>query len=348
MDVLERRIASGEYMLKNLPGERKIAEEVGVSYMTARKAVLKLIEKEVLTREANGSLIVHPKLQQSNGTCQVALLTPAYPSTHLMRCRLEIARAIGAHDIQFRAVEYTHWDDSIVHQAIENSDGVIVIPLSEPIPARTLRTFTEPGKKVVFYDADMTDHRIPSVRLYAREHIWQVFEHLWALGHRRVDCLNTQGRNDEIERRIDHWRSWLDERGGTGGLWDDPARPYEDPIERAHRHTLSMLHASRFPATAIVCTTQPAALGAIRAAHDLGIRVSEDLSVCTINNEPTGRYFCPSLTGLEMPDTEELLEQCIEWFADPGNEWIGDLRIVPDRPRLFVGESTGPVRAERG
>ena len=39
MSVIERRIRQGDYLLNPIPGERKIAEETGVSHMTARKAV---------------------------------------------------------------------------------------------------------------------------------------------------------------------------------------------------------------------------------------------------------------------------------------------------------------------
>ena len=39
MSVIERRIRQGDYVLSPIPGERKIAEETGVSHMTARKAV---------------------------------------------------------------------------------------------------------------------------------------------------------------------------------------------------------------------------------------------------------------------------------------------------------------------
>lgn len=62
IEVIEQRIARGDYLLKNIPGERKLAQEVGVSYMTARKAVLHLIERQVLTRRPNGTLDVHPRL----------------------------------------------------------------------------------------------------------------------------------------------------------------------------------------------------------------------------------------------------------------------------------------------
>ena len=43
--VLERRIRRGDYLLRPLPGERRIAEETGVSHMTARKAVRALLDR---------------------------------------------------------------------------------------------------------------------------------------------------------------------------------------------------------------------------------------------------------------------------------------------------------------
>ena len=91
----------------------------------------------------------------------------------------------------------------------------------------------------------------------------------------------------------------------------------------------------------LVCTTQPAAISAIRACHEAGLIVGKDISICTINNEPTGRYFCPSLTGLEMPDLRAILEQCFKWFSRPGQPWQGGLTLVPRQPHFFAGESTG-------
>jgi DNA-binding LacI/PurR family transcriptional regulator len=345
MDVLERRIASGEYMLKDLPGERTIADEVGVSYMTARKAVLQLIERGVLTRRPNGSLVVHPKVEKTLASARVALLIPAYPSVHLMRCRLELSKAMDERGIQHRTVEYLHWDDSAVSQALDGADGLVVIPMTEPMPARTLRAFTAESAKVVIFDGDMTEHGLPSVRLFAQEHIGTLFEHLWALGHRRIDCLSTQGHNDEIGRRIDNWRSWLSARGGTGELWEDPVAAHADPVASAHRLMHEVLRDRPADLQAMVCTTQPAAVGAMRACCDEGLRIGHDISICTVNNEPTGRYSCPSLTGLEMPDIAPLMQRCFDWFTDRDATWSGEQRIEPAEPILYVGESTGPARA---
>lgn len=345
MEALERKIVAGEYMLKDLPGERKLAEEVGVSYMTARKAVLGLIDKEVLTRRANGSLEVHPRVRGHAGTTRVALLTPAYPSNHLVHCRMSASRVASSMDIQFRPFEYMYWYDSIVNDALRGSDGLIVMPSTEAIPLQTLKAFQAEGTKVVILDGDLTDRGIPSIRLFGRSHIKEVFEHLWKLGHRRIDCLNTQDRNDEIERRITHWQAWLAERGGEGTLWDSPAQAYADPTAQAHQAMRSILRSSDHMLSAIVCTTQPAAIGAIRACADLGVTVGRDISICAINNEPTGRFFCPSITGLELPDLEPMLSRCFDWFSSGQREWPeNELLMTPQTSRMLFGESTGPAQ----
>jgi DNA-binding LacI/PurR family transcriptional regulator len=343
MSVVERRIAEGDYMLKDLPGERRLAEEIGVSYMTARKAVHKLIEKKVLSRRPNGTLVVYPGVRDGPALVRVALLTPAYPSAHLVRCRLAISEAAERQNVLFRPVEYMHWHDPVVKEALEGSDGLLVIPSTEPIPRQLLNGFASHEHKVVFFDDDMTVHDIPSIRLFSDRHIEKLFEHLWSLGHRRIDCLNAQGRNDEIDRRIGQWQAWLGERAAEGRLWDRPVMPFGDSLEHGYQGMRQILGAGRRP-TALVCTTQPAAIGAIRACHDAGLAVGRQIAICTINNEPTGRYFCPSLTGLELPKIEPLLERCFTWFASSERRWQGSLCIVPKQPTLFVGESTGSVK----
>jgi len=254
-----------------------------------------------------------------------------------------VSSATEGKAIQFRAVEYVHWDDAAVREAVELSDGCVIIPSTEPIPERVFRVFRSETSKVVFLDGDLTEHGLPSIRLFGSQHIEEIFEHLWSLGHRRIDCLNTQGRNDEIESRIDQWRSFVETKGGTGQLFDDPAPPYTDPISRAHRKMHEVLAEHRHELSAVVCTTAPAALAAMRACHDLGVRVGDEVSLCTINNEPTGKYFYPSLTGLEMPNIGPMLEPFFEWFAGPDGSWPADLLVTPGVSTLLKGESTGPA-----
>ena len=87
MSVIKRRIREGDYLLDSIPGERKIAEETGVSYMTARRAVQELLDEEVLIRQPSGSLDVHPRFTKRNKPAEVVLLCPAYPSSYLTQLR---------------------------------------------------------------------------------------------------------------------------------------------------------------------------------------------------------------------------------------------------------------------
>ena len=76
---------------------------------------------------------------------------------------------------------------------------------------------------MVILDGDFTSDGLPSIRLFSDDCIERVMEHLYQLGHRRVDCINTQNRNPETDRRIDIWERWRRRRRIEGRLWDDPA-----------------------------------------------------------------------------------------------------------------------------
>src|SRR5256885_13352643 len=91
--VIERRIRQGDYLLNPIPGERKIAEETGVSHMTARKAVRGLLDRKVLIRRPNGSLDISPRFQGAAGAAHFILLYPAYASAYLTHLRQTVAEA---------------------------------------------------------------------------------------------------------------------------------------------------------------------------------------------------------------------------------------------------------------
>jgi len=271
-------------------------------------------------------------------------LVPAYPSPHLVACRTIIAKCVQEQGGLFRAIEYVHWYDPVFRDVLDGNSGLFVIPSTEPIPERLLRSFAAIDRKVVFFDTDLTTAGLVSIELFPDQHIRKVLGLLRDFGASRIDCLNSQGTNQEILRRIELWGRFREAAGREGELWDAPTPAYGDPLAGGHRLMRSLLDRNRRP-EAVLCTTQPAALGAIRACYEAGLRVGTDIAIATVNNEPTGRYFCPSLTGLDMPDVDDLVVRCLEWFAKPGMSWKGPLRLEPRRAKLLRGESTGSVAA---
>jgi DNA-binding LacI/PurR family transcriptional regulator len=231
-----------------------------------------------------------------------------------------------------------HWDEQALVDVTAQAKGTLVIPSGPVIPKRLLKHFID--NKVVILDGDFTGDGLPSIRLFSDNCIERVLDHLWKLGHRHIDCINTQNRNPEIDRRIDIWQRWLERRRIQGTLHDDPAPVFNDPTIVAYDLMSQLVANRKYEATAFIATTCPAAIGAIRACYERDIEVGTDLSICAVNLEHPAAFFCPSITGLRTPDLSEVLGKCFEWFAGD-KPWRGPKLLEPKESVLFEGESTG-------
>jgi DNA-binding LacI/PurR family transcriptional regulator len=340
MSVIQQRILQGDYVLSPIPGERKIAEETGVSHMTARKAVRGLIEQNVLIRRPNGLLDINPKHQGSIGSPHFLLLYPAYASTHLIHLRQTVFEAAEKYGLSMRPVQYVHWDDPVVASAATNPAGLIFIPSAVDVPEHLLAMLR--SSKCVSLDLDLSDQDVPSIRLFPDAHIIKVFDHLRQLGHQRIGCISTQYHNPEIERRIRLWRTWLERHDMTGELLERPTPSFGDAIPAAHDAMRDLLEHGPLKSTAFVGTTFPAAVGAIRACWERGLVVGKDVSICAINIESPARFMTPSVTGLDTPNLSNLLGKCFDWFTEEW-DWTGTRRLEPGRAEFVQGESTGRV-----
>jgi DNA-binding LacI/PurR family transcriptional regulator len=338
MSVIKRRIREGDYFVESIPGERRLAEETGVSYMTARRAVQQLLKEKVLIRQASGLLEVHPDYTERVNPAEIVLLYPAYPSTYLTQLRVLVADAATKRGLSLRPGQFVHWDEQALVDVVAQAKGTIVIPYGPVIPKRLLKHFTD--NKVVILDGDFTGDGLPSIRLFSDNCIERVLDHLWKLGHRRIDCINTQNRNPEIDRRVEIWQRWLERRRIQGTLHDDPAPVFNDPTIVAYDLMSQLVANRKYEATAFIATTCPAAIGAIRACYERDIEVGTDLSICAVNLEHPAAFFCPSITGLRTPDLSEVLGKCFEWFAGD-KPWRGPKLLEPKESVLFEGESTG-------
>src|SRR4051794_38616823 len=216
MAVIKQRIREGDYFVDSIPGERRLAEETGVSYMTARRAVQELLEQKVLIRQASGALEVHPDYSKRVNPAEVFLLYPAYPSSYLTQLRVLVAEAAARRGLSLRPGQFVHWDEQVLVDVVAQAKGTLIIPYGPVIPTRLLTNLTK--NKVVILDGDFTSDGLPSIRLFSDDCIKRVLDHLRKLGHRRIDCINTQNRNREIDRRVNIWEAWLEQTDCRGEL----------------------------------------------------------------------------------------------------------------------------------
>jgi DNA-binding LacI/PurR family transcriptional regulator len=150
-------------------------------------------------------------------------------------------------------------------------------------------------------------------------------EHLVAHGHRRI-LFHNVGR--ELMAGLGRWNGYR-EAVATRGI--ETESEYVDHVwreEDVHRFALEALSARNRP-TAVHAGDEVAAAAFLRAAQDLGLRVPEDLSLCTCLNARFMRRVLPQIDAIDIRQGQiataagELLAQVLREPQVPREQqWI--------------------------
>ncbi|MCS0599730.1 LacI family transcriptional regulator [Streptomyces sp. LP11] len=158
-------------------------------------------------------------------------------------------------------------------------------------------------------------------------------EHLLGLGHRRVAHLAGHGAVGTLRRR-----------GYETAMRAHGAEPLVEPgdltEEGGYRGTVRLLGRPERP-TAVFAANDMAAVGALSAAAELGLRVPRDLSVAGYDNTGTARLRHVWLTTVDTGPYEigRRAARCLlDRFARPEAEGREQLAV----PRLEIRGTTGP------
>lgn len=165
--------------------------------------------------------------------------------------------------------------------------------------------------------------------------------HLFRLGHRKIAFMRGQEFSSDSDTR---WRATT-QVARTLGI-----RVSSDLTIRLDKDMQSpelgypgiqQLLMRRRDFTAIVCFNDISAIGCIRALHDGGLRVPQDVSVIGFDDIQSANYHVPSLTTIRQP-----LQSMGELAATTLLKKIAHEQqphILSVQPELIVRESTAPA-----
>jgi len=170
-------------------------------------------------------------------------------------------------------------------------------------------------------------------------------KHLYDLGHRRIAFMKGPKYALDSDARWDGIMSMARRIGLTiypelciyleANLWS-PELGY--PIMRD-----LLLRTRDF--TAIFCFNDHAAIGAIRAIADCGLRCPDDISVIGFDDIPSAAYQTPRLTTVRQPlrrMAETAVQTLLRRIESPDSEYP---ELILFEPELMARESTAPAHS---
>jgi DNA-binding LacI/PurR family transcriptional regulator len=159
--------------------------------------------------------------------------------------------------------------------------------------------------------------------------------HLLKAGHRTV--WHVSGPNDwfDSQGRIAGWQRALTEAGAE----IPPFMPADWSAASGYR--IGQILARMNDVTAVFAANDHLALGILRALHESGRRVPEDISVVGFDDVPEAEYFIPPLTTIR-PDFEAVATASLDLLLAQirRGHRLGDRRMIT--PALVSRDSVAP------
>ncbi|MEV4804435.1 LacI family DNA-binding transcriptional regulator [Nonomuraea sp. NPDC049421] len=283
----------------------QLAELAGVSTATVSKVVNGRSEVSSETRAAVEELIrrhgYRRQRRRSTPTALVELVFHALEGDYPVEITKGVAQVARKHELTV-AVSDVHRDSAEGDAWLEGvlrrrPSGVIAVFSGLTLAQHDLLARRE-IPLVLLDPADTPGGDVPSVGAGNWHGGLTATRHLLDLGHRRIAIITGPDSALSSRARLDGYRTALD----MAGLPVDPELIGRGDflIQGGLAEALRMLRLPDRP-TAFFATNDGQAIGVYHAAHQLGLRIPEDLSVIGFDDLPSVRWAIPPLTTIRQP-----------------------------------------------
>lgn len=348
-EMVVRRIEQGDYPTDTFPSARRLASDIGVSYLTARKAIACLADSGQLQQLDNGRMQIIRLRKSKRHEPRFAFIMPGLESFAFIEWFERISSVVNAMGGNVRPVAYAHGDDRQITETLGSDfDGFFIIPPPELSPLLNQQLQRMVGRVIVmWYDLTAMGH--PRLDGGAFANIDRLVAHFQSRGCKRIDCLCTQTQRSigSTELRIAQWQQSLDDRGLHGKLWryDMPETSISE--WRAYELTQRMLQADGTLPDALFSVTAQPVIGIYRALHEAGLQVGRDIALGTFGAPERCGLMIPSLTTINASPSGANVELAVKWLLADRKPALPSLHMEPVICDVVIGESTKDFKPKK-
>jgi LacI family transcriptional regulator len=252
-----------------------------------------------------------------------------------------VAKPLGYQNLICSTEENAPIEQAEIEALLPRTDGLIIASSAAPNEIRFLRRTIRENGRVVLIDRQFEDVRASTVTTDDVKVGVLATEHLINLGHRRVGHLKGTDASTGVQRFEGYRQALANHR-----------LPFDSSMVRSCGFTekdgydsmAAWLKDGDVP-PAIFAANDPAAIGAMSAISDVGLRIPEDIAIVGGGNIHYGDMLKVPLTTVAWSTSEmgqaaaRLLIEQIQRKKRPKEQHI----IV--EPELVVRESCGATRA---
>lgn len=167
-------------------------------------------------------------------------------------------------------------------------------------------------------------------------------EYLIELGHRRIAAIPPALDLINGQLRYATWKETLQQHGLEPGPTHEAKYTFRSGYE-AMQHILE----THLSFTAVLVGSDTMALGAMRALHEHGLRIPQDISVLSFDNAELASFTEPALTTINF-DFREQDSMAVKYLVEILNNPEMKLHQRILLPDLVIRESTRRLTAEAG
>jgi len=287
---------------------RTLMRSFAVSQVTITKALEALRNDGLLDNRPGAPITVTAEVLKYRADAKpvFAMVTPNWASASFSRVESEFLQRQEADGFIGEVIRFPWQDDVIRKLPPQKFDGLIIMPSANLLTVEQIRILNSFALPYVIFGQQLRNLDVSAVYSNNEFSAAQVADHFIKLGHRKVALMVTEPRIENIEDRISGFCNYCKLNACQVETIDCQVANGEDAVSKTYHVMQELLQRGRLPFTALMTISEAPCLAVLRACHEHGIRIPEELSVASIGNSENSEFYYPSLTTVASDHGAEI------------------------------------------